>query len=62
LDIVKEGVTGEFFNHQSPDSLAAVLKSFDKTRYNTKSCRENSERFSFQNFEKDLRNFLNKKI
>jgi glycosyltransferase involved in cell wall biosynthesis len=60
LDIVREGITGEFFDQQTPESLKGVLKNFAKTSYNTKLCRENSERFSFDNFEKNFRNFLNK--
>jgi glycosyltransferase involved in cell wall biosynthesis len=59
LDIVKEGKTGEFFNEQTVESLKQVLKSFDHTRYNTKLCRENAERFSFAQFEKGLKSFLN---
>jgi glycosyltransferase involved in cell wall biosynthesis len=59
LDIIKEGVTGEFFNEQTVSSLKQVLKSFDHTRYNTKLCRENSERFSFAGFEKGFKTFLN---
>jgi glycosyltransferase involved in cell wall biosynthesis len=59
LDIVKEGVTGEFFSQQSVESLKQVLKSFDHTRYNTKLCRENSERFSFAQFEKGFKKLLN---
>ncbi len=59
LDIVEEGITGEYFDKQSSESLGTVLKSFDKTSYNTKLCRENSERFSFANFEKNFKEFLN---
>ena len=62
LDIVQEGKTGEFFNEQNPESLMAVLKSFDEKRYNMKSCRENSEKFSFERFEENLRKFLESKI
>jgi hypothetical protein len=62
LDIVVKGVTGEFFNEQNPESLMAVLKSFDNKRYNTKSCRENSEKFSFQHFEENFRKFLERKL
>lgn len=62
VDIVREGITGEFFSRQTSDDLKAVLKSFDKTRYNTKLCRENSERFSFANFQKDFTSFLKDKI
>jgi glycosyltransferase involved in cell wall biosynthesis len=59
LDIIKEGVTGEFFNEQTASSLKQVLKSFSHTRYNTKLCRENAERFSVAGFEKGLKVFLN---
>jgi len=62
LDTVQERKTGEFFNEQNPESLMVVLKSFDEKRYNTKSCRENSEKFSFERFEEDLRKFLESKI
>jgi len=62
LDIVLEGKTGEFFNEQTTESLKGVLKSFDQTRYNTKLCRSNSERFSFQNFEKSIRDFLSNNL
>jgi glycosyltransferase involved in cell wall biosynthesis len=62
LDIVKEGVTGEFFDEPTTASLKQVLKSFDENRYNTKLCRENSERFTFAQFEKDLKGFLSKSI
>ena len=58
LDIVKEGVTGEFFEEQSVESLSIVLKSFDQNRYNTKLCRENAQKFSFAQFEKSLKDFL----
>ena len=58
LDIVKEKVTGEFFEEQTIGSLKQVLKSFDHTRYNTKLCRENAERFSFAQFEKGFKKFL----
>ena len=62
LDIVAEEKTGEFFNEQNPESLMAVLKSFDEKRYNMKSCRENSEKFSFEHFAENLRKFLESKI
>jgi len=62
LDIVKEGVTGEFFDEQIQSSLKGVLKSFNQKRYNTRLCRENSEKFSFVEFQKALKSFLNKQI
>jgi glycosyltransferase involved in cell wall biosynthesis len=62
LEIIQAGKTGEFFNEQTPESLKQVLKSFNDKSYNTKLCRENAERFSFAQFEKSLRSFLDKKI
>jgi glycosyltransferase involved in cell wall biosynthesis len=62
LDIIKEGITGEFFDAQTVDSLKGVLKSFRENRYNTQLCRENAERFTFARFERDFKKFLNKRI
>lgn len=59
LDIVKEDVTGEFFDQLSSASLKSVLKSFNGKRYNTKLCRENAQRFSFENFRRDINSFIN---
>lgn len=60
IDIVKDGLTGEFFNEQTPESLMKVLVNFKDNRYNSKLCTENAQRFSFARFEKDFREFLSK--
>lgn len=62
LDIIKEGITGEFFDKQSTSSLRNVLAKFNDSSYNSKLCRENAERFSFQRFEKDFREFIASKL
>ena len=54
LDIVIEGKTGDFFNEQTVESLEKVMEKFNNNRYNTKLCRENALRFSFENFKKTL--------
>lgn len=59
LDIIKEGVTGEFFDQPNSTSLKSVLKSFSGKRYNTKLCRENAQKFSNENFAKGINNFVN---
>ena len=58
LDIVKEGITGEFFDKQTPEALEKVLVKFKDSSYNSKLCRENAERFSFEKFENDLKRFI----
>ena len=59
LDIIREGITGEFFNEQTVNSLKKVLANFKDSSYNSKLCRENAQRFSFEKFESDLKEFIN---
>lgn len=59
LDIVREGITGEFFESQTPESLIKVLEKFNSKSYNSKLCRENAERFSFQNFKSSFLETIN---
>jgi glycosyltransferase involved in cell wall biosynthesis len=63
LDTVVPGRTGEFFDEQSVESLAAALAGFDPGAYNPAACRVNAERFSTERFERDLKesvwNFAN---
>lgn len=59
LDIIKEGQTGEFFEKQTVSSLKKALENFKSNRYNINLSIKNSERFSFERFEKDLRDFIN---
>lgn len=58
LDIIVEGQTGEFFDKQDVESLKRVLDKFDEGRYNSELCVKNSQRFSFERFEKELLGFL----
>lgn len=53
-EIIREDRTGEFFDEQSLESLTTVLKSFDRSRYNTNDCIENGRRFSFDQFKKGI--------
>jgi glycosyltransferase involved in cell wall biosynthesis len=59
LDIIKEGVTGEFFESQTEESLIAAMEKFSKKRYNAKLCMENGLRFSFENFKTQLLEVIN---
>ena len=53
-EIILEGKTGKFFEKQNAQSLAEVLKKFRPGRYNSKACRKNAGRFSFEQFEKKI--------
>jgi glycosyltransferase involved in cell wall biosynthesis len=57
-DIVKEGITGEFFNEQTPESLIKSMEIFSSKSYNSKLCKENARRFSFDKFEDQIKKFV----
>ncbi len=60
LDTVLPGQTGEFFAEQTVDALKAILASFDPTAYDPTVCRANAERFRTEQFEAELRAFIEK--
>ncbi len=62
LNYVVEGKTGEFFNDQTTISLAAALNSFKPANYNHSDIKNYAEKFSNQNFQKNLSTFLEKTI
>lgn len=58
LDTVVEGVTGEFFDEQTSGSLARVLKEFNYKLYNHKSILDNAQKFSNENFQKNIQKII----
>jgi glycosyltransferase involved in cell wall biosynthesis len=60
LDTVVEGVTGEFFDAQSVQSLRNVLENFNYKLYNRKTILENAQKFSTENFQKNLQQVISK--
>ena len=61
-EIIISGKTGEFFEKQSADSLANVLKNFKKDKYNEKDCYNNGLRFSSGNFRRELSRYIKNAI
>ncbi len=59
LDIVKPGITGEFFNQQSVESLSEALINFDERRYNKREIVRHSKNFSFKEFKKNIESYIN---
>ncbi len=62
LDIIKEGITGEFFKEQSAFSLKKVLENVNNKRYNTKLLQLSAKKFSEGNFEKKLGRLIEKEL
>lgn len=61
-EIIQEGKTGAFFDKQTVKSLQTSLQEFQETRYNSEDCMKNSERFSFECFEKGFKKIIDEKM
>ena len=55
LETIAEGVTGEYFDDPTPESLAEALTAFDDARYDPSTLRAHAERFAPQRFIERLR-------
>lgn len=60
IDIIKEGITGEFFSEQIPESIIKSMEIFKNKGYNSKLCKENALRFSFETFRNKMLKTVNK--
>lgn len=58
LDYVIPGKTGEFFNEQTVDSLAAALATFRPEKYSSDDIKRESQRFSVETFHKSLNDLV----
>jgi hypothetical protein len=47
--------TGEFFAEQTAESLAAVLRTFDRSRYRAARLRAHAEQYAPERFRERLR-------
>ncbi len=58
LETVVEGETGVFFDDPTAESLAAVLRSFDASRFDAQHLRAHAEKFSPEGFIARLREIV----
>lgn len=58
LETVVEGETGEFFDEETPESLAAALRGFDERRYDPRRLREHAQAFAPDRFIERLREIV----
>lgn len=61
LETIKEGITGTFFNEQTPPSLIDAIKRFNPDKYNPQLIRQNALQFDTVQFKKKLNLFLEEK-
>jgi len=60
LETVIPGVTGEFFDEQTVDSLAEALANFKSLKYNPEAIKRHAEQFSVARFKKEIGDYINK--
>lgn len=60
LDIVVEGKTGYFFNQQTKESLMEALNKFGNYSFDSKTIMRHAEKFSLDNFKKNINTVVNK--
>jgi glycosyltransferase involved in cell wall biosynthesis len=58
LETVINGVTGEFFEEQTADSLSQVLLNFNPSNYKSEDCKTRAAKFSKQKFMQELDEFV----
>jgi glycosyltransferase involved in cell wall biosynthesis len=60
-ELIKQGVTGEFFPEQTADSLQLALDVFDPTKYAPSVLRAHAETFSTERFKQEIESFVAEK-
>jgi len=60
-DFVNEK-NGEFFAKQTPKSLANAVEKFEKKKFYKKDISKSVEKFSNNNFAKNLEKIINEKV
>lgn len=58
LEILKEGVTGEFYNEQTSDSLKETLRTFNPSKYLYEDCRNTSENYDIKIFLEKIKELV----
>jgi len=59
-ETVIDGKTGILFNDYSVEGLITAIKKFESVKLNPKDCIEQSQKFSKERFEKEIKEFIEK--
>ncbi len=62
METVIENKTGVFFNEQNVQSITDAVNKFERKLFNYKVIRQHAEKFSKERFQKEFKNFVEKKI
>jgi glycosyltransferase involved in cell wall biosynthesis len=59
-ETVIEGKTGVFYDENTPDSINSAIDRFEKLKINSDACQKQAQKFSSQNFDKKMLEFVRK--
>jgi glycosyltransferase involved in cell wall biosynthesis len=59
-ETVLDGKTGVLFNNYSVDGLIEAVKKFENSKFSSKDCVEQAEKFSKERFKKEINEFVEK--
>lgn len=62
LDTVAPGLTGEFFDKPSKESLMTALKEFKPTKYDSSGIKTHAEKFSTLRFQAEIKEYVVSKV
>jgi len=62
IESIKEGVTGEFFDELTVESLVNTLKQFNKQKYDPKKIREHVMQFDIEIFKEKITQAVNSQL
>lgn len=58
LEIIKEGITGIFFNKQTAEAIVEAISSFDSSKFSPQEIRQHAEKFSIERFKTEIGEFI----
>lgn len=61
-ETVVPGVTGEFFEKQSAESLIEIVKAFNPKKYDPETIKKQAEKFSEERFKKEFRETVRRMV
>lgn len=62
VDMIEDGINGAFFDEQTPGSLAAAIDKFEKIKFDTKKVQSSANKFSENNFKKQLAKLVDENV
>jgi len=60
LEIIKEGVSGVFFDEQTEESLVGAVKKFENMKFDASIIKREAKKFDKEEFKKKIKDFVDK--